>query len=79
MTAPAIIIAYRGPKAVFGIHLDQEEERHHGSACPVPEVLRLNLIAEDLPFDSARFEIFRCNSDGLLMADSRHQSANNPS
>ena len=37
---------------------------------PGPEILTINLIAENQPFDSTWHEKFRCNRHGQLMADS---------
>jgi hypothetical protein len=38
---------------------------------PGPEILAINLIAENQPFDSIWYEKFRCNRHGRLMADCR--------
>jgi hypothetical protein len=38
---------------------------------PGPEILAINLIAENQPFDPAWHEKFRCNRHGRLMADFR--------
>lgn len=37
---------------------------------PGPEILAINLIAENQPLDSTWHEKFRCNRHGQLMADS---------
>ena len=40
----------------------------YGNFWPGPEILAINLIAENPPFDSTWHEKFRCNRHGLLMA-----------
>jgi hypothetical protein len=39
------------------------------SLWPGPEILAINLIAENQPFDSTWHEKFRCNRHGRLMAE----------
>jgi hypothetical protein len=49
-----------------------------GRSWPGPEILAINLIAENQPFDSTWHEKFRCNRHGRLMAGLRqccHQFA----
>jgi hypothetical protein len=41
-----------------------------GGLWPGPEILAINLIAENQPFDSTWHEKFRCNRHGRLMAAS---------
>jgi hypothetical protein len=40
-----------------------------GRLWPGPEILAINLIAENQPFVSTRHEKFRCNCHGRLMAE----------
>jgi hypothetical protein len=39
---------------------------------PGPEILAINLIAENPPFDSTWHEKFRCNRHGRLMAENTY-------
>jgi hypothetical protein len=39
---------------------------------PGPEILTVNLIVENQPFDSTWHEKFRCNRHGRLLADCTH-------
>lgn len=41
----------------------------NGGSWPGPEILAINLISENQPFDSIWHEKFRCNRHGQLMAD----------
>ncbi len=52
--------------------LEQENSNDaaNGRSWPGPEILAINLIAENQPFDSTWHEKFRCNRHGRLMAAS---------
>jgi hypothetical protein len=49
---------------------DVAHESLIGGLWPGPEILAINLIAENQPFDSTWHEKLRCNRHGQLMAGS---------
>ena len=54
----------------FAPFADALGSRATARSWPGPEILAINLIAENQPFDSTWHEKFRCNRHGRLMAGS---------